>query len=127
MSEDNKSKIFFAKIFQYLFESAFVSFLLFFLFEYVKKGIITNYFNFSILLTSSLFFGIIIIIIGLKRKDSLSVVYRIFTYFFSIISAIILFIIINNTLSDSLRVFLAVPYIIAIGIFISIILIFTHD
>ena len=48
-----------SKIFQYLFETSAISFFLFFFLEFFKEGLVTNYFNFNLLLIFVIGFGII--------------------------------------------------------------------
>ena len=55
-------RIFIKKIIQYIFESLFIACVFFFLAEYMKTGIVTNYLNYNALLTLMVIFGIIVLV-----------------------------------------------------------------
>ncbi len=117
-------KIFFKRITQYVFEAIFLAFIFFFSFEYIKTGIITNFFNFNILLTLSIIFGIIHLAFGIHGEKKHGIARKtIYILCFLFISAVF-GIFVYNIIGDSFLIFLAVPYIAAIGLFFSLIEIF---
>ena len=114
-------KWFFAKMFQYIFEASSLSFIVFFLLEFYKTGIVTNYFNINLLLPIILFSGIFYIILlspseGGKKKKS---------FFLPLVASIIIGIFFQSILPDSYTVYRILPWIAGLCAFFSIRLLYT--
>jgi len=54
--------IFAKKIIQYIFESLFLACIFFFIAEFFKTGVMTNYLNYNMILTLTVIFGIIVLV-----------------------------------------------------------------
>ncbi len=117
-------KIFFKKILQYAFEAIFLALIFFFSSEYIKTGIITNFFNFNALLTLSIFFGIMLIAFGAREEKKNGIGRKIFYILFFLFISGIFGIFIYNIIGDALLIFVAVPYIAAAAFFLSLMEIF---
>lgn len=96
----------------------------FFSSEYIKTGIITNFFNFNALLTLSIFFGIMLIAFGAREEKKNGIGRKIFYILFFLFISGIFGIFIYNIIGDSFLIFAAVPYIAAAAFFLSLMEIF---
>ena len=117
-------KFFVKKILQYAFEAIFLALIFFFSSEYIKTGIITNFFNFNALLTLSIFFGIMLIAFGAREEKKKGIWQKIFFILFFLFVSGVFGIFIYNIIGDSFLIFLAVPYIAAVALFFSLMEIF---
>ncbi len=128
MSDENNNKYILKKIFQYIFESLFIAFVIFFLAEYFKTGIITNYFHYNILLTLTLFSGIIVIIWGANgQKENRHVILNRITHIFvAFLLAVIAVLAVSQKFSASgafennFFLYAVIPWAVGMGIFFTV-------
>lgn len=124
-------KLLLSKIIQYIFESLFVMLIIFFIAEYMKAGIITNYFHYNDLLTLTIFFGIIVIIWGENgQKESkspvLSFIACTLAAFFSAIIAVLSIsqkFFMSGAFENSPFLYASIPWVIGVGVFFTALLI----
>lgn len=123
-------KLFIYKIIQYIFESLFIAFVLFFVAEYMKTGLVTNYIHYNYLLTLLIIFGIMIVALnqnnGKREEEKHKILRLIGKIFFSAAISFVSVIVIGQNISDMeylgniSYVSYAVPWVIGFGIFFSI-------
>jgi hypothetical protein len=112
MNKNSQFIYFISRICQYLFEVSFISFIIFFILEYFKEGLVTNYFNFNLFLIFTLIFGIITILLphfeteGKRKKQR----------FLAEIEGVLIGVFVNKILPDTLGVYQAVPWIVGIAV-----------
>lgn len=119
----NETTLFWRKIFEYLFESSFFAMLMFFLAEYLKEGIVTNYLNFLAVLTLTLIFGIMVIVFSRKKEHSMNVWKRIILHIFFLFFAIFFSFAIERNMGDSYRLLSLFPVLAGAGFYITLLLI----
>lgn len=109
MENQDKKSIFFREIIQYVFEAAFFALIIFFLAEYLKSGIITNYFNFPVLLTLCFFSGIMVIAFGPKKERKKNRIKNFFLHLFIIFLSIFFALLVSERTGDSYLFLRALP------------------
>lgn len=119
----DETTLFWRKIFEYLFESSFFAMILFFLAEYLKEGIVTNYLNFLVVLTLTLIFGIIVIVFSRKKEKSMNFWKRIILHIFFLFLAIFFSLAIGRNMGDSYRLLSFFPILSGAGLYITFLLI----
>ncbi|MEK7202886.1 MAG: hypothetical protein AAB653_01040 [Patescibacteria group bacterium] len=120
MFKNNSSPVIylFSKLFQYLFEVAFLTFVIFFFLEYFKEGLITNYFNFNWLLIFSLIFGIITLLLPYYPKSN-PPKKRPFLFF---LISVFVGIFIHLVLPETMAVYELIPWLAGAAVWISLLI-----
>lgn len=121
--ENNKLIIFSARIIQYIFEASFIAFIIFFFLEYFKNGLVTNYFNFNILLILCVFFGILTVLLVNQKSADKRQKGIIVSALISIAGGLIIYLI----LPDTYLIYSIAPFVSAISIFVILLIIQKND
>ncbi|KKQ57537.1 MAG: hypothetical protein US74_C0003G0004 [Parcubacteria group bacterium GW2011_GWA2_38_13] len=122
-------KLFIVKIAQYIFESLCIALFLLFGMEFMKTGVVTNYINFNLLLTLTLIFGIIVVLLnnGSEEKNSkFKIMNTVWRVIFSVAIGMVCVIIAGQALMDQsnfgaiARVAYIMPWVMGFGAGLSV-------
>lgn len=120
------TKRFLAILVKDIFIISFITYIVLFILEWYKTGLVTNYFNINIVLIICLISGIITSLV-FKSDSGKSVVKKILYYIFYLILAVIFGILIYNILTYSGRKEILLAIISGVVLFCSLTLIYKND